>query len=145
MALADLRALARTYAGGVARAGTPGTPGTRDFGNARVGGNPAAAPALPPPSPEQAADEAADHAAALAVASLPARPIPANGYARAALQRPPSWFAEAPQRPTAGAWCSCCRGQRWWSDDGRGWCCMTCHPPPPALPGQGARIMEVGT
>ncbi|MDA8250528.1 MAG: hypothetical protein M0Z28_15330 [Rhodospirillales bacterium] len=104
-------------------------------------------PALDIASPEQAAAERADHAAAVAVASLPAgtRSIPADGYARAALQRPPSWFADAPHRPTAGAWCSCCRGQRWWSRDGRGWCCMSCHPPPPALPGQGTRIREART
>ena len=105
---------------------------------------------LAPASPEQAEAERQDHAAVIAADAVP--PLPAATHGRqvaamrsAALQRPPSWFADAPHRPTAGAWCSCCRGQRWWSDDGRGWCCMTCHPPPPALPGQGARIMEVRT
>ena len=120
--------------------GTPGA--TRQVSSGVTGVSPS--PALDIASPEQAA---ADHAAALAVAGMPAaaRPIPAAGYVRAALQRPPSWFADAPHRPTAGAWCSCCRGQRWWSNDGRGWCCAACNPPPPALPGQGWRIMEVRT
>jgi hypothetical protein len=56
----------------------------------------------------------------------------------AALQRPPSWWAAQPHRPAAGAWCACCRGQRWWTrDGGQGWCCHVCHPPP----GRGA-VME---
>jgi hypothetical protein len=53
----------------------------------------------------------------------------ADGYLRAALQRPPSWWRTEAHRPTPGATCSCCHGQRWWSRDGCGWCCCTCHPP----------------
>ena len=53
----------------------------------------------------------------------------AGGYLRAALQRPPSWWQVEAHRPTPGATCSCCHGQRWWSRDGCGWCCRTCHPP----------------
>jgi hypothetical protein len=52
----------------------------------------------------------------------------AGGYLRAALQRPPSWWRAEAHRPTPGATCSCCHGQRWWSRDGCGWCCCTCHP-----------------
>jgi hypothetical protein len=54
-----------------------------------------------------------------------------DGYRRAALRRPPSWWWAEAGRPTAGAICSCCGGQRWWSAlaDQRGWCCRTCHPP----------------
>ena len=53
----------------------------------------------------------------------------AGGYLSAALQRPPSWWRAEAHRPTPGATCSCCHGQRWWSRDGCGWCCCTCHPP----------------
>jgi hypothetical protein len=51
------------------------------------------------------------------------------------LQRPPSWpWVDKP--PTAaGAWCGCCRGQRWWAEANkpRGWRCQLCHPPPPGV------------
>jgi hypothetical protein len=54
-----------------------------------------------------------------------------DGYLGAALRRPPSWWRAEGHRPTPGASCSCCTGQRWWSklEDQRGWCCCTCHPP----------------
>lgn len=52
----------------------------------------------------------------------------AEGYRGAALIRPPSWWRAEAHRPTPGATCSCCRGARWWSRDGCGWCCATCHP-----------------
>jgi hypothetical protein len=52
-----------------------------------------------------------------------------DGYCRAALQRPPSWWRAEEHGPTAGATCSCCGGQRWWSRDRCGWCCRRCHPP----------------
>ncbi len=102
----------------------------------------------PAASPEQAAAEAADRAAD------PAHRKPADaqhhaaqlaGMLRASLQRPPSWCRPEPHTPPAGAWCGACRGQRWWSDDGRGWCCAACNPPPLALPGQGVRLMEART
>jgi hypothetical protein len=45
-------------------------------------------------------------------------------------RRPPAWSGAA-ALPSAGAWCSCCRGQRWWSEarDPKGWRCHACHPP----------------
>ena len=49
-------------------------------------------------------------------------------YLRASLQRPPSWCWAAEHRPTPGAFCACCGGQRWWSRDQLGWCCSVCHP-----------------
>lgn len=50
-----------------------------------------------------------------------------DGYMRAAMQRPVSWVNPA-ARPSPGAFCSCCKGNRWWGDT-RGWRCWTCHPP----------------
>ena len=74
-------------------------------------------------------------------------PLPAGDHQRylatlrgSAMQRPPSW-ADQTMRPSPGCWCSCCRGRRWWAAQrpsldgtgiGPGWCCATCHPPPPA-------------
>jgi hypothetical protein len=53
-----------------------------------------------------------------------------DSYRRAALRQAPSWWRRAEaHRPTPGATCSCCGGQRWWSEDQRGWRCWTCHPP----------------
>jgi hypothetical protein len=54
-----------------------------------------------------------------------------DGYRRAALRRPPSWWRAEAHRPTPGSTCSCCEGQRWWSElaNRRGWRCCTCHPP----------------
>jgi hypothetical protein len=49
-------------------------------------------------------------------------------YPRASLQRPPSWWRAEAHRPTPGAICACCGGQRWWSRDQLGWCCSVCHP-----------------
>jgi len=63
-----------------------------------------------------------------------------NGMMAAALKRPPSWWEAEPHRPPPGATCSCCRWRRWWSRDGRGWCCSTCHPPVP-----GETVTEVDT
>ncbi len=53
------------------------------------------------------------------------------------LQRPVSW-ADPASRPTAGDWCGCCEGARWWRRTSRtdgGWCCSTCHPPDGLTPG----------
>ena len=51
-----------------------------------------------------------------------------EAYLRASLQRPPSWWWAEAHRPTPGAVCACCGGQRWWSRDQLGWCCSVCHP-----------------
>ena len=59
-----------------------------------------------------------------------------TGLLAAALQRPPSWSGVEPHNPMRGTFCSCCSGRRWWSRNRTGWCCMTCHPPPPRLPAQ---------
>jgi hypothetical protein len=47
-----------------------------------------------------------------------------------ALRMPPSW-ADASGPPPAGAWCACCKGQRWWCEAiaPSGWRCRACHPP----------------
>lgn len=50
-----------------------------------------------------------------------------DAYMRAALRRPVSW-ADPAARPSPGAFCSCCKGKRWWSDS-KGWRCWQCHPP----------------
>lgn len=50
-----------------------------------------------------------------------------DAYMRAALQRPVSW-ADPAARPSPGAFCSCCKGNRWWGD-AQGWRCWQCHPP----------------
>lgn len=52
----------------------------------------------------------------------------ADGYLRAALRRPPSWWCAEAHRPTPGATCTFCGGARWWSRDRCGWYCATCHP-----------------
>ena len=59
-----------------------------------------------------------------------ARAAALAGLRAAALQRPSAWSGGA-ALPSAGAWCSCCRGQRWWSEarDPTGWRCLQCHPP----------------
>lgn len=76
------------------------------------------------------------------------------GLMDGAMQRPPSW-ADASAPPSRGAWCGCCSrhrpeaGGRWWTAAqprkdglgiGPGWCCATCHPPPP-----GCDVREVRT
>jgi hypothetical protein len=61
-----------------------------------------------------------------------------TAYLRASLQRQPSWWWAEAHRPTPGAICACCGGQRWWSRDQLGWCCSVCHPPVP-----GAAVCEV--
>jgi hypothetical protein len=53
----------------------------------------------------------------------------ADGYRRAALCRPPSWWRAEAHIPTPGVKCTCCDGRRWWTRDELGWCCATCHPP----------------
>ena len=52
------------------------------------------------------------------------------GLMGAAMQRPVSW-ADPAAIPSSGAWCSCCRGRRWWCEriEPKGWRCWTCHPP----------------
>ena len=53
-----------------------------------------------------------------------------RGLLATARQRPPSW-ADSAAIPSLGCWCSCCRGQRWWTERERpkGWRCGTCHAP----------------
>jgi hypothetical protein len=52
----------------------------------------------------------------------------ADWHPRLALLPPPSWWHVDAHTPCPGATCSCCGGVRWWSRDGKGWCCQTCHP-----------------
>jgi hypothetical protein len=62
---------------------------------------------------------------------LPSPPPDAlEGLRLAALRRPVSW-ADATARPSAGCFCSCCKGQRWWCEREapKGWRCWQCHPP----------------
>lgn len=66
----------------------------------------------------------------------------ADGYLRAGLRRPSSWWRAEAHRPTPGATCTCCGGARWWSCDERGWCCAACHPPDGLTD---TEIMQVGT
>ena len=63
-----------------------------------------------------------------------------DAYMRAALRRPVSW-ADPAARPSPGAFCSCCKGKRWWGD-ARGWRCWQCHPPDGAPAGS---VTEVRT
>jgi hypothetical protein len=62
----------------------------------------------------------------------PAVPGPtiSPGYLRAARRLPPSW-SDPTTLPPPGSFCSCCKGQRWWSerDAPKGWRCAACHPP----------------
>ena len=59
-----------------------------------------------------------------------------DGLRRAALQRPPSWWADANGRPSEDTWCSCCKGSCWWTPSApdpampgkRAWVCGVCHP-----------------
>jgi hypothetical protein len=61
---------------------------------------------------------------------------------RAVLRHLPSWWRADEHQPAADASCSCCFGVHWWTRDGRGWCCWTCHPPD-HLPA--TAVMEVTT
>ena len=110
--------------------------------------------AAPDPDLDHERAEVADTLAAEARGDV-VEPLPAEDHQRhlaalrgSAMQRPPSWGDQA-SRPTAGCWCSCCRGRRWWAAAvpvldgtgiGPGWCCAWCHPAPP-----GAATMEVQT
>jgi hypothetical protein len=109
---------------------------------------------LPPVSPEQAPDEEAERAAIAAVdggadptywrlTDHMAHAAHLRQLQDAALQRPPSWPG-ADRMPTPGAWCSCCRGSRWWREreHASGWCCSACHPAD-HLPAAG--VLEVRT
>lgn len=51
--------------------------------------------------------------------------------AEAAGTLPPSWCGDRDPRP--GDSCFCCFGAAWWRRpaDAPGWCCLSCHPPPP--------------
>lgn len=51
------------------------------------------------------------------------------GYERTARMLPPAWSDPAAW-PSRGGWCSCCHGQRWWTEasNRRGWRCSTCCP-----------------
>jgi hypothetical protein len=54
-----------------------------------------------------------------------------DGLLDASMQRPPA-RANVSLTPPRGAWCSCCRGRRWWTEAGpvrRGWRCVVCRPP----------------
>lgn len=53
-----------------------------------------------------------------------------DGLRQAALRRPVSW-ADPTARPSAGCFCSCCKGHRWWCEREapKGWRCWQCHPP----------------
>lgn len=66
------------------------------------------------------------------------------GYLNAAQQRPPSW-TDSTALPSRGCFCSCCKGQRWWSerDAPKGWRCCTCHPPN-HLPSEQTEIVQTG-
>jgi hypothetical protein len=109
-------------------------------------------PILAPATPEQVAEEVTDRIAIVEVdgGADPARWRLVDRTTHAALlrrlqdvalQRPPSWWTTQPHRPAPGAWCSCCRGHRWWTrDGGRGWCCQVCHPPPR----RGIAVEEIG-
>ena len=50
----------------------------------------------------------------------------------AARARPPSW-SEPDDGPREGDRCCLCGSGRWWTAAPKpdGWCCSTCHPPPP--------------
>jgi hypothetical protein len=58
------------------------------------------------------------------------------------LARPPAWPG-IDNPPTTGCWCSCCRGNLWWSEavDPRGWRCCACHP----APGHQSQTVEITT
>jgi len=110
------------------------------------------APPLAAPDPDFAHERAviagtmrAEAAGALPVKSPADHRDHLAGLERSALQRPPSW-ADASAVPSRGAWCGGCSrhrpegGGRWWAAAnprtdglgvGPGWCCATCHPPPP--------------
>jgi hypothetical protein len=119
---------------------------------------------LSPPLPEPAAEaepaadpvEAAERAAVQAEPEPPPKGTPeyarwysehtlralenartVRGLLAAALQRPPYW-PDTGSPPPQGAWCTTCRGSRWWrpthpatdgTRTGPGWRCATCHPP----------------
>lgn len=53
----------------------------------------------------------------------------------AARARPPSW-SEPDDEPREGDRCCLCGSGRWWTaaPTRDGWCCSTCHPPPPGRP-----------
>jgi len=110
------------------------------------------APPLAAPDPDLARERGviAETMRAEAAGALPVK-SPADhrdhlaGLELSALQRPPSW-ADASAVPSRGAWCGRCSrhrpeaGGRWWrpaiprgdgTGPGPGWCCATCHPPPP--------------
>ena len=55
---------------------------------------------------------------------------PNAGLSKAALLRPSKWGRDQPCRPAAGATCSTCKGQHWWSPDEHTWCCASCFAPP---------------
>ena len=97
-------------------------------------------PVLPPASPEHAEDERWDRAAIEAVhggadaaCGRLTDHMRHTAYLRrlqaAALSRPPSW-PDPELLPSAGCWCSCCRGGRWWCERiaPTGWRCSACHP-----------------
>ena len=119
------------------------------------------AAALAAPDPDLA-DERAVIAGTMRAEAAGALPVksPADhrdhlaGLELSALQRPPSG-ADAAAVPSPGSYCGRCSrhrpeaGGRWWAAAnprtdglgvGPGWCCATCHPPPP-----GCAVREVRT
>ncbi len=65
-----------------------------------------------------------------------------DSYMQVTLQRPPSWADQA-ALPSRGCFCSCCKGQSWWSEwtAPEGWRCTTCHPPD-HLPVEATRTLQ---
>lgn len=72
-------------------------------------------------------EKAADYFRVRAIAKL----TPQEPGATIHRLRPPSW-ADPSDIPRPGDRCSCCRGNRWWTEskDPLGWRCSTCHAPP---------------
>jgi hypothetical protein len=110
-------------------------------------------PPLPDAVEEPAADDPIDAAERDAIQAEPAMPPEGTperarqdakqaemvrGLLASALVRPSCFPGEASRPPPAGAFCSCCKGRRWWfpkqPDDGGNrvsshWRCRTCRPP----------------
>jgi hypothetical protein len=94
-----------------------------------------AADALAAPDPDLAHERQVIAEALAAEAATPPLPEPqhraaVDAHLAVAMQRPPAW-ANVSLTPAMGAWCSCCRGRRWWRErvNPTGWRCWTCHGP----------------
>ena len=143
MALSDLRALAHAYAATMG----PGTRGTHQPEARGSGASDAKALAIrgdqsdgTPGTPRTRECEHAERPLATPSAANRGRQMdPLAGYMGVAMQRPPSW-SDVAVIPSRGAWCSCCKGARWWTEAiaPKGWRCATCHPAD-HLPGSAIR------